>query len=271
MEKQRPDRKEQNFKNLIELIETLRSANGCPWDKKQTSKTMAVCLLEEVYELVDAIESQNSDEICEELGDVLFHIFFIARLFEEKEAFGIDDVFKKITEKMIRRHPHVFGQESATDSSVLRNRWYEIKKNEKNITKTTAILDSVPGKLPALIRAYRISERAARTGFDWDNISEVMQKAEEEWHEFQCALNENTDENTKANVAVEFGDILFTLVNVARFAAIHPETALKESIKKFETRFRAMEMMATQTGRGIDSLSRDEFDTLWESVKRSEE
>lgn len=270
MGKKQSNRKEQNFKNLIELIETLRGTNGCPWDKKQTPKTMAVCLLEEVYELVDAIESGNSDEICEELGDVLFHIFFIARLFEEKEAFKIDDVVKLITEKMIRRHPHVFGSEPAENTSVLRNRWHKIKMDEKNHLKTGAVLDSVPGKLPALMRAYRISERAARTGFDWDNISDVMQKAEEEWHEFQCALNENTDDNEKEKIAVEFGDILFTLVNIARFAAIHPETALKESIKKFETRFRTMEKMATQSGRDIESLSRSELDTMWECVKSSE-
>ncbi|MBU1052614.1 MAG: nucleoside triphosphate pyrophosphohydrolase [Proteobacteria bacterium] len=271
MGKKRSNREDQNFENLIKLIETLRGTNGCPWDQKQTPKTMAVYLLEEVYELVDAIESENFDEICEELGDVLFHIIFIARLFEEKKSFGIDDVVKQITEKMVRRHPHVFGQESAEDSSVLRNRWHKIKKNEKNHAKIEATLDSVPGKLPALMRAYRISERAARTGFDWDNISDVMKKAEEEWHEFQCALNENSDDNKKENIALEFGDILFTLVNVARFAAIHPETALKESIKKFETRFRTMEKMATQSGRDIDSLSRNEFDTMWETVKSSEE
>jgi len=270
LDKKRQARKDKNFKDLTGLIEILRGTNGCPWDKKQTPKTMAVYLLEEVYELIDAIESENSDEICEELGDVLFHIFFIARLFEEKEAFGIDDVIKQITEKMIRRHPHVFGSEPAEDTSVLRNRWHKIKMNEKNHVKTSTVLDSVPGKLPALMRAYRISERAARTGFDWDNISGVMQKAEEEWHEFQCALNEKADDNAKEKIAVEFGDILFTLVNVARFAAIHPETALKASIKKFETRFRTMEKMATQSGRDIESLSRDEFDTMWENVKRSE-
>lgn len=271
MGKKRSNSKDQNFENLIKLIETLRGTNGCPWDRKQTPKTMAVYLLEEVYELVDAIESENFDEICEELGDVLFHIYFISGLFEEKKAFGIDDVVKHITEKMVRRHPHVFGQESFEDASVLRNRWHKIKKNEKTHAKTKATLDSVPGKLPALMRAYRISERAARTGFDWDNISDVMKKAEEEWHEFQCALKEDTGDNKKANIALEFGDILFTLVNVARFAAIHPETALKESIKKFETRFQTMEKMAAQSGRDIDSLSRNEFDTMWETVKSSEE
>ncbi len=270
MDKKRSTGKEQSFINLIGLIETLRGTNGCPWDKKQTSKTMSVYLLEEVYELVDAVESGNPEEICEELGDVLFHIFFIAMLFEEKEEFGINDVVKQITEKMLRRHPHVFGPETAEKKPFSSNRWHKIKMNEKNKAKTGAVLDSVPKKLPALMRAYRISERAARTGFDWDNISDVMQKAEEEWQEFRCALDENTDDNEKSNISVEFGDILFTLVNIARFAAIHPETALKESIKKFETRFRTMEKIAAQSGRNVESLSRNELDTMWENIKRSE-
>jgi tetrapyrrole methylase family protein/MazG family protein len=171
---------------------------------------------------------------------------------------------------MIRRHPHVFGSEPVENISELKSRWHKIKMSEKNHAKTKAALDSVPKKLPALMRAYRISEKAARTGFDWDNISEVMQKAEEEWHEFQCALNENTDDDSKAKMSLEFGDILFTLVNVARFAAIHPETALKESIKKFETRFKIMEKKAIQNGRNIESLSRDEFDAFWETAKSCE-
>jgi len=256
--------KERNIKRLIELVETLRGANGCPWDKKQSPKTMAIYLLEEVYELVDAIESGNPDDICEELGDVLFHIFFVAKLFEEMGHFNAGDVARLITEKMIRRHPHVFGSENAENAGDVRKRWHTIKMNEKSHLNNGSVLDSIPGGLPALMRAYRISERAARTGFDWDNIEGVLHKVEEEWSEFQCALNEKN----KVDISVEFGDILFTLVNVARFAAIHPETALKDSIKKFETRFRQMEKNLAESGRNIDSVSRNELDALWEEVKR---
>ena len=254
-----------NLKGLIGLIETLKGENGCPWDKIQTTRTMAIYLLEEVYELVDAIETENPDEICEELGDVLFHIFFIARFFEEKGVFDIGDVAGLNKEKMVRRHPHVFGSESAENAGEVRRRWHTIKKNEKNHIKHQSVLDSVPGGLPALMRAYRISERAARTGFDWDNINGVMEKVKEEWNEFQCALAENR----KSDISAEFGDILFTLVNVARFAEIHPETALKDSIKKFETRFRNMEKTVAESGRTLESVSRNELDILWEEVKKA--
>ena len=253
------------MKGLIGLIETLKGENGCPWDKIQTTRTMAIYLLEEVYELVDAIETENPDEICEELGDVLFHIFFIARFFEEKGVFDIGDVAGLNKEKMVRRHPHVFGSESAENAGEVRRRWHTIKKNEKNHIKHQSVLDSVPGGLPALMRAYRISERAARTGFDWDNINGVMEKVKEEWNEFQCALKENR----KSNISAEFGDILFTLVNVARFAEIHPETALKDSIKKFETRFRNMEKTVAESGRALESVSRNELDMMWEEVKKA--
>ena len=225
---------------------------------------MAIYLLEEVYELVDAIESGNPDDICEELGDVLFHIFFVAKLFEEMGHFDAGDVAGLITEKMIRRHPHVFGSENAENAGEVRKRWHTIKMNEKSHLNNGSVLDSIPGGLPALMRAYRISERAARTGFDWDNIEGVLHKVEEEWSEFQCALNAKN----KTDISVEFGDILFTLVNVARFAAIHPETALKDSIKKFETRFRQMEKNLAESGRNIDSVSRNELDALWEEVKK---
>ncbi len=266
MEENQINNKAAKLKGLIELIETLRGENGCPWDKTQTARTMAIYLLEEVYELADAIETENPDEICEELGDVLFHIFFIARLFEEKGAFDIGDVAGLNKEKMVRRHPHVFGSESAENAGEVRKRWHAIKKNEKSHMRHKSVLDSVPGGLPALMRAYRISERAARTGFDWDNIEGVLQKAEEEWAEFQRAL----DKKDKADISIEFGDVLFTLVNVARFAAIHPETALKDSMKKFEIRFRNMEKTVAESGSTLDSASRNELDMLWEEVKRRE-
>lgn len=250
----------------MELVDTLRGENGCPWDKTQTPETMSVYLLEEVYELVDAIQSGDTDHIREELGDVLFHIFFVAKLFEEKGSFDAGDVSELITEKMIRRHPHVFGSENAENAREVRKRWHTIKMNEKGRSENGSLLDSVPGGLPALPRAYRISERAARAGFDWDNIEGVMHKTEEEWSEFKSAVKNRN----KSDISDEFGDILFTLVNVARFAQIHPETALKYSISKFEKRFKKMEKHLAEKGRNIESASRDELDTLWAKVKKAE-
>jgi tetrapyrrole methylase family protein/MazG family protein len=264
LEENQIDNKIEKLLRLIRLIERLRGENGCPWDRIQTAKSMAIYLLEEVHELVDAIETENPDEICEELGDVLFHIFFMARLSEEEGFFNIGDVAELNEEKMIRRHPHVFGSDSAENAGEVRKHWHAIKKEEKNHIKHQSVLDSVPGGLSALMRAYRISERAARTGFDWDNIEGVMRKAEEEWLEFQSAVNNKN----MAEISVEFGDVLFTLTNVARFAAIHPETALKDSIRKFETRFRKMEKTVAESGRSLDAVSRDELDMLWEEVKK---
>ncbi|OQY58654.1 MAG: nucleoside triphosphate pyrophosphohydrolase [Desulfobacteraceae bacterium 4572_88] len=256
-----------NYKNieaLIELVTTLRGENGCPWDQKQTPQTMMVYLLEEAYELFDAIEKGTPEEVCEELGDVFFHIFFIARLFQEAGHFDIEDVARSITRKMIHRHPHVFGDATVNSDEEIRERWHKLKKKEKPGNRKSSALDSVPGKLPALIRAYRISERAARTGFDWENISEVMQKAEEEWGELKSELAVNHQEN----MAMELGDVLFTLTNVARFARIHPETALASSTQKFEKRFRHMEKTVSESGRDIDAASREEMDQLWEDAKQ---
>ena len=251
------------LEDLIQLIETLRGKDGCPWDREQTPETLAVYLVEEVYELLDAIESGNPQDVCEELGDVLFQIFFMAGLYQEMKHFDIYDAACVNTEKMIRRHPHVFGDVEAGNTDEIRERWHKIKMREKNISSTASVLDSVPAKLPALMRAYRISERAARTGFDWDNISSVMEKVEEELSEFKAALPHKKDE-----VSMEFGDILFTLVNVARFARIHPETSLTGSIKKFEKRFRYMEKALSEKRKKIENLTPDEMQLLWEEAKR---
>lgn len=254
---------------VIALIETLRGENGCPWDKKQTPRSMAVYLVEEVHELLDAIESGNSEDVCEELGDVLFQVLFIACLFNEKGHFNLEDAAEKNRQKMIRRHPHVFGDETAQTSDQVRQRWREIKTRENAALARRSILDSIPGSLPALMRAYRISERAAGRGFDWDDIAGVMAKTEEEWAEFKQELDAASgSEEGKTRLALEFGDILFTLVNVARFAGIHPETALSGSTKKFERRFRHMEEKLSEKGLAPDTAPRDELERLWDAAKR---
>jgi tetrapyrrole methylase family protein / MazG family protein len=254
--------------SIIDLIERLRGDNGCPWDRKQTPESIAVYLIEEVYELVDAIESGDPGGVCGELGDVLFHILFIAVLFREKGHFDIKDVVELNVEKMTRRHPHVFGNERVDSIEEVGALWHQIKKEEKSLASEASILDSVPAGFPALMRAYRISERAAKTGFDWNDIPDVMQKVEEEWSEFKTLLErENRDPTDQDLLALEFGDVLFTLVNVARFAHIHPETALRSSTKKFENRFKYMEKLITESQKVMEWLSQEEKDELWEKAK----
>lgn len=251
---------------LMQLIRILRGANGCPWDKQQTPRSIVRYLTEEIYELVEAVESGNPDQIREELGDVLFHIFVIAEMFDEKGLFDIGEVARGNTEKMTRRHPHVFGGDHLENPSTIRQRWHQIKQSEKGGDQESSVLDSVPVQLPALMRAYRISERAARSGFDWSDISGVMAKAEEEWGEFKTALKKNANEQA----SMEFGDILFTLANIARFAGIHPETALTGAVKKFEKRFRKLEKRVAGIGATLDSRSQPELDRIWEEIKAAE-
>ena len=255
---------------IIDLVETLRGENGCPWDKKQTPQTILAYLLEETYELMDAVESGDPMEVCGELGDVLFHIFFLVSLFREMGHFDIKDVVNLNVKKMIHRHPHVFGNDTVDSADEVKKRWYKIKMEEKGLSSETSILDSIPSNLPALMRAYRISERAARTGFDWEDMSGVLEKVEEEWSELKTVLiKQKQSQENYTRVVLEFGDVLFTLVNVARFANIHPETALRDSTKKFERRFRYMEKRISKGQKDIRSISQEEKDILWEQAKDS--
>jgi len=256
-----------SIERLEALIETLRGENGCPWDKKQTPETMARYLVEEVYELVDAIISKDAAAVCEEAGDVLFQLLFVINLFRESETFCLTDVVEKNLEKMIRRHPHVFGDATAKTPEKVRENWDKIKLKEKGGVGRHSVLSSIPQSLPALLRASMVSERAAKTGFDWDDISGVMAKTMEEWGEFSTEVNHPEGESGSDTAAMEFGDILFTLVNVARFARIHPETALIRSIQKFEKRFNYMEEKAIEAGRDIDSLAIREMHNLWNEAK----
>ncbi len=257
--------------SLIKIIEALRGENGCPWDKKQTSHSMAVYLIEEMYELTDAISSDDPEAVCEELGDVLFHLLFIVTLFREKNQFNLSNVLERISKKMIRRHPHVFGDKQVKNAEDVRRQWHKIKQEERREKRVTSVLDSIPASLPALMRSYRISERAARMGFDWDDIRGVMRKVEEEWQEFKCEITGSPDEplNPEA-VAMEFGDILFTLVNVARFVGIHPETALSKATRKFEKRFKYMERICTTDGKAFESVPRKQKEHLWNKAKTQE-
>ncbi|MFC1857793.1 nucleoside triphosphate pyrophosphohydrolase [Thermodesulfobacteriota bacterium] len=253
-----------NIEILIDLIAKLRGEDGCPWDRKQTPRSIAVYLIEEAFELADAIESGKPEQIREELGDVLFQVLFITRLFTEMGHFDIKDVIRLNAEKMIRRHPHVFGEDKLDSPEDVKKRWHQIKMDEKKSKNEDSILYSVPANLPALIRAYRISERVGKVGFDWDDLSGVVDKVEEEWAELKFAL----DENNSKDAGLEFGDVLFTLVNVARFANIHPETSLLQSINKFEKRFRYIEKRISQEGKDLESVSMDDMEALWNEAKK---
>ncbi len=258
---------EKSIETLLEIIRTLRGENGCPWDKKQTPETMWKCLAEEVYELLDAIEAQEPSDVCDEMGDVLFQLVFIGELYREKGAFDISEVISRSAEKMIRRHPHVYKNVNINTEEDLLKCWEDIKRQEKEDAgkkQLISVLDSIPSNMSSFLRSYKISEKAARSGFDWDDTDGVLKKAEEEWKEFTDALaGGNKDE-----IATEFGDILFTLSNVARFAGIHPETALAKSTDKFEKRFRFMEKELSERNVTLKDLTRQEIDKLWDKCKK---
>ena len=265
------------FKGLIDLIHSLRGNSGCPWDKRQSPASIARYLVEEAHELAESIDTDDSEAICAELGDVLFHIFFLAHLFEESGKFNILDVVRSNIEKMVRRHPHVFGESQVKNTEEIRAQWQRIKQQEKKNCRQVSVLDSIPTGMPALMRAYRISERAAGTGFDWDNLAEVLEKVEEEWGEFKEALKHLTadqkisnGEQHKYDVQHEFGDLMFTLVNVARIVRFQPETAVAAATHKFEQRFRWMEKWAAARGRTLETTRRSELERLWETAKNVE-
>lgn len=259
-----PELKEKSFAlfDLIKLVESLRGPNGCPWDRKQTPRSMLVYLIEELYELADAIETENPDDICEELGDVLFHVFFMARMFHEMGHFSIHDVAAAITEKMIHRHPHVFGTTTLDDADDVVKNWHKIKLSEKTNAAKDSVLDSVPSKLPPLLRAYILLERAARAGFDWNNVLGDQGESEKELSKLRLALSGGEQNMTDREV----GDLLFMLVQFAQRVNIHPETALAGSLKRFEMRFKRFEKRILESGRDLEDIPDAEKRVIWEQT-----
>lgn len=257
----------ETIESLFEIVRTLRAKNGCPWDREQTPATMWKYLVEESYELEEAIAKQDLSNICEELGDVLFQIIFILEIFQEQNAFSFEDVISKVARKMIRRHPHVYKDSIVNSEEELHQQWESIKAEEKseNGIKNDSVLDSVPKGMPALIRASKVSKCVVRQGFDWDNIHGVLDTVRDEIDEFEAAIKSGD----LKDAGMEFGDILFSLVNVARFAKIYPETALGDSTAKFEGRYRLMESELKKRKVLLKDLSREEIDQLWEAAKKS--
>jgi tetrapyrrole methylase family protein/MazG family protein len=263
MEDTELNRKDSFLDKLFRLVKTLRGKEGCPWDKKQTPQSVSVYLIEEVFELADAIQSGNPGQIREELGDVLFHVVFIAAMFEERGEFDLEDVAQAITEKMIRRHPHVFGNQKVNSSEEVVQNWQKIKLKEKGASQKHSILDSVPPKLPALLRAYRILDRAAKHGFEWTDTAGGFQDLQRVPDRIESVLGRQGRELSSR----EFGDLLFSLVNIARLARIHPDTALAGSVKKFEQRFKKMEELIAESKRGFEDLSSNEKTLIWKKIE----
>ncbi len=243
----------------------LRGPDGCPWDKEQTRRSLMPFLVEETYEVLEAIDDGASGHIKEELGDLLFQVVFHARLAEEMGEFGIGDVLLNISEKMIRRHPHVFGDKDLKTSQEVLIDWELMKKTEKGNSSRKSILEGVPKALPALIRAHRLQERAARVGFDWDKVDDVTAKLDEEVAEFKETLLQKDP----AKMEDELGDIFFVLVNIARFVGVNPEDALRKTISKFIHRFQYVEEHAATSGRELSNMTLEEMDGLWEDAKKN--
>jgi MazG family protein len=226
---------------------------------------MTTYLVEEVYELIDAIEEDDPGKICEELGDVLFQVLFIAAIYESRHLFSLSDAADISAEKMIRRHPHVFGDKAADTVEDVKRRWHQIKLQEKEGKEPVSTMDTVPKGLPALLRAYRLTSRAARVGFDWQDVTGVLGKVKEETAELEAAIA--LDDAVR--IQNEFGDVFFTFVNLARFMKIHPEVALTEAVNKFVKRFKYMESLLAEKGETVEGTDFNTLDTLWDKAKEA--
>jgi tetrapyrrole methylase family protein/MazG family protein len=247
---------------LREIAAILRGENGCAWDRKQSHDSLKPYLIEEAYELYDAIESGDAEHMKEELGDVLYQVYAHARIADEKGLFTIDDVAEGISEKLVRRHPHVFGEEQALTPDEVTDRWEKLKRDEKSHRES--ILDGVPRMLPALLKAYRIQQKVSRVGFDWEKPADVVAKLDEEVTEFKEAL----ESGDPAQVLDEAGDLLFVMVNILRFFSINAEEALQKANDKFIGRFREVEILADKEGRQLESMTLAEMDILWKEAKK---
>ncbi len=252
------------FDRLMEIMSRLRGPGGCPWDLKQDHETLKSYLIEEAYEVLDAIDCRDDRELCEELGDVLLQIVFHAQIADEEDRFTMEDVAASISEKLVRRHPHVFGDTSVESADEVLVNWEAIKSREhQEKGLEPSVLEGLSRHLPALLRARRTQERAAKVGFRWDHSEDVIQKAREEVEEFL----EARQEGDTARLEEELGDLLFSLVNVASYFRVCPEEALRKTIGKFHTRFRFIEVELGKAGKTPQTASIEEMDRLWEQSK----
>jgi MazG family protein len=270
-----------NFEDLVELMAKLRSPTGCPWDREQTYATLAPMLLEEAYEAFEAVEEAREghpDELRDELGDLLFQIVFYAQVAKEQGDFSIDDVTAAIHAKMVRRHPHVFGDTSAPDSAAVLRNWEAMKQQERQAAgknqRVDSLLDGVSSKAPALMEAHQLSTKAARVGFDWQRTEDIFEKLEEEIAELRGAIQIHATSNDEADhtqVREELGDLLFAVTNIARHLLVEPEAALKLTNRKFRRRFGYIESKLLERGQNFEATTLEEMESLWQEAKRDEQ
>lgn len=251
-----------DLQKLLDVMSALRSKDGCPWDKEQTRESLKPFLIEETYEVLEALDEGDPQKIKEELGDLLFQIIFHCQIAKENGEFNIDDVIKTISDKMIKRHPHVFGEERFETSEEVIMQWEERKREEGK--QRESILEGIPTALPSLLRAQRLQARAAKVGFDWERIEDVLEKLDEELKEFKDALKVKKQQE----IEDELGDIFFVLVNISRFVGVNPEDALRKTISKFISRFRYIEMKAADAGKSLSDMTLEEMNALWDEAKR---
>lgn len=263
------EEKMQAFGRLLDVLDELREK--CPWDKKQTNESLRANTIEEVYELCDALISNNNKEICKELGDVLLHVVFYAKIGAEKEEFDIYDVCNKLCDKLIFRHPHVFppNEENNASSEIqtsqqVSEQWEMLKQKEKDGNKS--VLSGVPAALPSIIKAYRIQDKARNVGFDWEEREQVWEKVKEEISEFEKEIEQMNPQKAEA----EFGDILFSLINAARLYKINPDNALELTNQKFIKRFNYLEEHTLKKGKNLSELTLSEMDSIWNEAKKQE-
>jgi len=260
------------FEKLVGVMARLRAPGGCPWDREQTHATLRTYLIEEAYEVLEALDGADDVKFAEELGDLLLQVVFHAQMADEEGRFTVVDVIREIYEKMIRRHPHVFGERRAKDAAEVLRNWEIIKKEErqaKGVVEEEAaesVLDGVPRSLPALLEGYQLTRKAARIGFDWENVGGLFEKLQEETEELRQVLEKRGGKEIEGEV----GDILFVAVNLARFLKIDPEIAMKKASGKFSRRFREMERMAREQGTTLAEVARGRMEELWEEAKGRE-
>lgn len=250
------------FGRLLDVLDTLREK--CPWDRKQTNESLRPNTIEEVYELADALFSDDTPNICKELGDVLLHVCFYSKIASEKGQFDVADVCNSLTDKLIYRHPHIYGNVDAKDSDTVIKNWEELKLREKGGNRT--VLAGVPSALPALIKANRIQEKARNVGFDWERKEQVWDKVREELAEVEEEMRKGDD----VNLEKEFGDLLFAVVNAARLYGVDPENALESTNRKFISRFNYLEAKAKEEGRSLHDMTLAEMDAIWDEAKKLE-
>ncbi|MDT7041230.1 nucleoside triphosphate pyrophosphohydrolase [Candidatus Nitronereus thalassa] len=275
------------FDDLVALVAQLRGPNGCPWDRKQTHETLKPYLVEEAYEVLEALDKGDSRQLREELGDLLLQVLLHSELEEEQHRFSMNDVITALHEKLIRRHPHVFGalqkSETSLNANQVVNQWEKIKQSERSTDgRDDSILEGVPPSLPALLRAYQLQKRASRVGFDWEKPEHVLDKLNEELQELREATDHHrtlmagspSDQGTSLALEAieqEFGDVLFTIANLSRYLHINPEEALRKTCNRFEGRFKHMEQLASKSGKGLQELTSTEWESYWSMAKQQEQ